>query len=124
MLAIARGRLPAARVEAWLERSLEDELPAGPFELVVSALAVHHLDAAAKRDLFRRIHAALQARGRFVLADVVVPVRAEDAVIPLTPAHDLPDSVADQVEWLQDAGFAATPTWSRRDLAVIAATRL
>jgi tRNA (cmo5U34)-methyltransferase len=34
---------------------LEDPLPDGPYDVVVSALAVHHLAAASKADLFRRI---------------------------------------------------------------------
>src|SRR5262245_43728121 len=49
MLARARERLPGADLR--LQR-LEDELPSGPFDLVVSALAVHHLDGAGKRELF------------------------------------------------------------------------
>jgi tRNA (cmo5U34)-methyltransferase len=49
----------------------------------VSALAVHHLTAEAKADLFRRAAEALSPAGRFVLGDVVVPARPEDAVIPL-----------------------------------------
>jgi tRNA (cmo5U34)-methyltransferase len=66
---------------------------------------------------------ALAPGGRFVLADVVVPERAEDAVIPCTPGFDLPDSAADQLEWLRAAGLEPSVTWARRDLAVLAATR-
>src|ERR671937_534457 len=84
---------------------LEDPLPDGPFDLVVSSLAVHHLDAAGKADLFRRIAAVLAPGGSFVLADVVVPERPEDAVIHCTPGFDLPDTVADQLEWLEAAGL-------------------
>ena len=54
MLARARARLPGADLR--LGR-LEDPLPEGPFDLVVSVLAVHHLDADGKRDLFERSHA-------------------------------------------------------------------
>jgi tRNA (cmo5U34)-methyltransferase len=36
---------------------LQDELPAGPFDLVFSVLAVHHLDGPGKADLFRRVAA-------------------------------------------------------------------
>ncbi len=46
---------------------LEDPLPEGPFDLVVSCLAIHHLDADGKRDLFRRIADVLEA-GRPVRA--------------------------------------------------------
>lgn len=38
---------------------LQDPLPEGNFDLVVSALAVHHLDGAGKADLFARVAARL-----------------------------------------------------------------
>ena len=78
--------------------------------------------AAEKADLFRRVADRLAPGGRFVLADVVVPERPEDAVIPCTPGFDLPDTVADQLEWLRAAGLDPRVTWSRRDLAVIEAS--
>jgi tRNA (cmo5U34)-methyltransferase len=100
---------------------LEDPLPSGPFDLVVSALAVHHLDGAGKADLFRRVARVLRPGGRFVLGDVVVPEDPDDAVVPLSAGYDRPDTAADQLEWLGDAGFAAGVTWRLRDLAVFAA---
>ena len=63
-------------------RSSQDPLPEGPFDVVVSALAVHHLDGAEKADLFQRVTASLAPGGRFVLGDVVVP---EDPVRPCDP---------------------------------------
>ena len=95
----------------------------GPFDLVLSTLAVHHLDAAGKADLFERVAAVLVPGGRFVLADVVVPERPEEAVIPCTPGYDLPDLVPDQLEWLREAGLEPRVAWERRDLAVLVATR-
>jgi tRNA (cmo5U34)-methyltransferase len=123
MLEQARAELPAERTDALVVAHLEDELPGGPFDLVVSVLAVHHLDAAEKADLFRRIETVLSPGGRFVLGDVVVPKRAEDAVTELTPGFDLPDRVDDQLAWLEAAGFAGRVDWSERDLAVIVAER-
>jgi tRNA (cmo5U34)-methyltransferase len=102
---------------------LQDPLPPGPFDLAVSAFAVHHLDARGKADLFARVAAALAPGGRFVLADVVVPADPADAVTPLGPDYDFPSPVADQLTWLRDAGLTPTLTWSARDLAVIAATK-
>jgi len=116
MLARAREELPAADLRV---ARLEDPLPAGPFDLVVSTLAVHHLEGPGKADLFRRVAAVLRPGGRFVLADVVVPERPEDAVVPCTPGFDFPDPVADQLEWLRDAGFRSRIAWARRDLAVL-----
>ena len=59
---------------------LEDALPVGNIDLVVSALAVHHLDGAGKADLFARIPARRRSGGRFVLGDVVVPDDPADVV--------------------------------------------
>jgi tRNA (cmo5U34)-methyltransferase len=119
MLEHARNALPKA-TELRVSR-LQDPLPVGPFDLVFSALTVHHLNAAEKVDLFRRVAEVLRPGGRFVLGDVVVPERADDAVIPLTEGFDLPDRVDDQLEWLAAAGFRATTTWTWQDLAVISA---
>ena len=102
---------------------LQDPLPPGPFDLAVSAFAVHHLDARGKADLFARVAAALAPGGRFVLADVVVPADPADAVTPLEAGFDLPDSVPDQLEWLANAGFNARATWTKRDVAVLVADR-
>ncbi|MBD0329974.1 MAG: class I SAM-dependent methyltransferase [Thermoleophilia bacterium] len=118
MLAAARAAVPDADLRIG---RLEDELPEGPFDLVVSCLVVHHLDGEGKRDLFRRVAAVLRPGGRFVLGDVVAPERAADAVAPLTPDFDLPDRVDDQVRWLADAGLRAAVEWRWKDLAVLRA---
>jgi tRNA (cmo5U34)-methyltransferase len=44
----------------------------GPWDLVISALAIHHLDDNAKQALFRRIRAALRPGGLFVNAEQVL----------------------------------------------------
>jgi tRNA threonylcarbamoyl adenosine modification protein (Sua5/YciO/YrdC/YwlC family) len=118
MLAVARRELPPERVELRVGR-IEDELPEGPFDLVATALAVHHLDAAEKAQLFRRIRELLAPAGRFVLADVVVPEDPAEARTPLTPGLDRPSSVADQLAWMRDAGLEARVSWRHGDLAVL-----
>jgi tRNA (cmo5U34)-methyltransferase len=119
MLGVARDRLPDADLRV---ARLEDPLPSGPFDLVFSALAIHHLDGPGKADLFRRVAAVLADRGRFVIGDVVVPDDPADALTPLTPDYDMPSPVADQLLWLRDAGLEASAVWSVRDLAVIVGT--
>ena len=119
MLAVARRDLGTA-LDARVAR-IEDELPAGPFDLVVSALAVHHLDAAGKRDLLRRVADVLRPGGRFVLADVVVPLDPGDAVTPLSEGFDLPEKAADQLGWLRESGFEAHIAWAEKDLAILVA---
>jgi tRNA threonylcarbamoyl adenosine modification protein (Sua5/YciO/YrdC/YwlC family) len=122
MLAVARGRLPSERVSLRTGR-IEEPLPEGPFDLVVSALAVHHLDDAGKAELFARVGQALSPGGLFVLGDVVVPVDPAAAVISLTPGYDRPSSLAELLGWLQAAGFAPSVAWEDGDLAVVAARR-
>jgi len=118
MLAVARERLLGAHLRV---ARLEEPLPAGPFDLVFSVLAIHHLDGPGKAELFARVAAVMAPGGRFVIGDVVVPDDPADAVTPLSPGFDMPSSVGDQLEWLRDAGLAPSVVWSHRDLAVIAA---
>jgi tRNA (cmo5U34)-methyltransferase len=118
MLAVARERLPGADLRV---ARLQDPLPPGPFDLVFSVLAIHHLDGPGKADLFRRVAAVLAPGGRFVLGDVVVPEDPADAVTPLSPDYDLPSRVDEQLGWLRAAGFDPSVVWTERDLAVIAA---
>jgi tRNA (cmo5U34)-methyltransferase len=122
MLAAARTRLAAAgsTVDLRVAR-LQDPLPDGPFDLVLSALCVHHLDGPEKRDLFARIARVLAPGGRFVLGDVVVPDDPADAVISLTPGYDKPSTIAEQLEWLCAAGFDARLDWVHRDLVILVA---
>jgi tRNA (cmo5U34)-methyltransferase len=120
MLTMARQTLPEARVDLRVSR-LQDPLPSGPFDVVVSALAIHHLDGAAKAELFGRVHSLLSTGGRFVVGDVVIPEKAADAVTPVDTEYDLPDTVEDQLRWLGDAGFEATVAWQCGDLAVMIA---
>jgi L-threonylcarbamoyladenylate synthase len=121
MLEAARARLPCERVELHVG-AVEEELPEGPFDLVASALCVHHLEGPQKARLFERVHSVLTAGGRFVLADLVVPDAPVQAPTPSTPGFDKPSSVADQLRWLAAAGFEAETVWQEGDLAVIAAS--
>lgn len=123
MLEAARLALPEDRVEQIVVRQLEDPLPDGPFDLIVSALAIHHLESADKRLLFRRTAAALEPGGSFVFADVVVPDDPSRAFSPLDSPYDRPDRLDDQLQWMDDAGLEARVIWVRDDLAVVKADR-
>jgi tRNA (cmo5U34)-methyltransferase len=104
-----------------------DAMPPGPFDAVVSALAIHHLDDGAKQELYRRIHQRLAPGGVFVNAEQVAgPTPALDSLyVERWHAHtralgateqdhadaavrmsmDLPTPVDAQCEWLRAAGF-------------------
>ena len=73
--------------------------------------------------MFRPGAAVVTPLGRFVLGGVVVPEESADAVTPLSDDYDRPSSVADQLCWLDEAGFDAAVVWSERDLAVLRADR-
>ncbi|MEZ5076938.1 MAG: class I SAM-dependent methyltransferase [Solirubrobacterales bacterium] len=55
----------------YVRADLVDPLPAGPWDAIVSALAIHHLTDADKRGLLARIHAELREGGVFVNAEQV-----------------------------------------------------
>ena len=121
MLDQARRGLPDDRVDLRFAR-LEDPLPDGPFDVVISALAIHHLDDHGKAELFRRAARVITPGGRLVIADVVVPEDPSDVVTPIDNDYDTPSSITDQLGWLAQAGLEPSLAWARRDLAVIVAT--
>src|ERR1039458_3877963 len=69
MLEQARGLM--GERASYLTSQLEEALPAGPWDAVVSALAIHHLHDARKRDLYGRVRDEISAGGVFVNAEQV-----------------------------------------------------
>jgi tRNA (cmo5U34)-methyltransferase len=122
MLDAAKSRLAGLSVGLRVA-DLGEPLPPGPFDLVVSALAVHHLDGPGKAALFGAIAGVLRPGGRFVLGDVVIPEDPRDVVTPLSEEYDRPSTTADQLGWLAESGLGATVTWAERDLVVLRADR-
>ncbi|MGN9766003.1 class I SAM-dependent methyltransferase [Micromonospora sp. SD12] len=128
MLAVAADHLRARGVaHRTVLADLADPLPAGRYDAVVSALAVHHLDDAGKRALYRRVPAALAPGGVFVNAEQVAgPTAALDrryhevwlgqvaalgsdadeiAAAEGRMAYDRPAPVDAQCRWLAEAGL-------------------
>jgi tRNA (cmo5U34)-methyltransferase len=89
---------------------MEDPLPDGPWDLVISVLSVHHLTDDQKRLLFRRVREQSKA---LVLGDVV---KAEVQVASLEPEVDFPDTAEELADWC--GGKVA---WTGDDLAVVVA---
>jgi tRNA (cmo5U34)-methyltransferase len=130
MLAQARKRLSRAAEEGrahFLVADLAEANFPGPFDAVVSALAIHHLEAAVKQHLFARIHRVLRPGGVFLNADQIrgstprleeihaaawlAQVRERGvSQADLSAAQermrlDRTDTLEDQLVWLRDAGF-------------------
>jgi tRNA (cmo5U34)-methyltransferase len=89
---------------------MEDPLPDGPWDLVISVLSVHHLTDEQKQNLFRRVREQSKA---LVLGDVV---KAGVQVTPIDPAYDYPDSAEDLASWC-----GGEVVWEADDLAVVRA---
>ncbi len=152
MLDAAANSLPHEQTTLVRSR-LEDPLPPGPFDLVVSVLAVHHLNSSGKADLFARIHDVLAPAGRFVLGDSVSDPAApgpksmagrlgrslrDDGVTGTARkivrrvghklsggdvGYDEPDLVVDQLAWLTRAGLRTKVVWEKQLCAVLTADR-
>jgi tRNA (cmo5U34)-methyltransferase len=110
-----------ARAELRLGR-FQDRLPEGPFELIVSAFALHHVDEALRADLFPRVAERLSEGGRFVLADVVEPHAPVSEPTPLDRAESVVSRADELLDALRDVGFQPEVRWAEHDLAVIAAS--
>jgi tRNA (cmo5U34)-methyltransferase len=153
--ALVRERLPAAQMhlvdisEAMLAKARERfagdgrvtfavadysaGLSTAPFDAVISALSIHHLEDTAKRALFTRIREVLKPGGVFVNADQVLgptpelearykalwlkQVRALGATEEqirdslFRQQEDHCATVDDQLAWMREAGFQDVDCW-------------
>lgn len=127
MIDLARQRFAGDDRIVFAVADYGETLPEGPFEAVVSALSIHHLDNAGKQRLLTAIHECLVPGGVFVNADQVLAANAERAVKDreqwcadclqagaslddLAQAaermrHDILAPLVDQTTWLAGAGF-------------------
>lgn len=76
MLVEAQERL-AGRILAVHVQDMADPLPRGPFDAVVSALAIHHLEDPQKRALFGCLYSVLRPGSVFVNAEQVAGPTAQ-----------------------------------------------
>ena len=154
MLALVRERHPGAAgvgldssapmIERAAERFGDDPLvdlrthelglpltEAPPFDVVVSGLAIHHLEDERKRALFGEIRELLSPGGVFANLDLVSsasPRLHERFRHEIGRAEDDPtDRLADlsaQLQWLRDAGFAEVECHFKwLELALVVAVR-
>jgi tRNA (cmo5U34)-methyltransferase len=134
MLEQARQRLAGARHAPEFRKGDYSEASlGGPFEAVVSALSIHHLDDARKQRLFAAIHRALLPGGVFVNAEQVAgPTESMERFyverwLSAARAAGLEEKEVDaakqrmaldkhvtaelQMGWLKDAGFEEVDLW-------------
>ena len=112
------------------------------YDLVLAGLTLHHLDDRQRRELFRRLHAALTERGVFLAREVVadddpfvanwhyrlwrafMAERGEDDYYWFRKhlSKDHPASVEKQMAWLRHVGFSHVAChWRHMNFAVLSA---
>ena len=69
MLAMARQRFATRPETRYVTCDYSRSELGGPYDIVCSALSIHHLETEDKRQLFHRIHTSLRPGGMFVNAD-------------------------------------------------------
>jgi tRNA (cmo5U34)-methyltransferase len=69
MLAVARKRFSHRENIRYVISDYSRSPLGGPYDLVISALSIHHLSTEDKRQLFHRIFTALKPEGMFINAD-------------------------------------------------------
>jgi len=151
MLELARGRRCPARLV--LSDFLEDwpSRVGGPFDLVVSALSIHHVEGAAKKDVYAKAFAVLEPGGRFLNGErlAVEPELFEHYRVlwrhlaerigmdappedwsweryreRLAESGDAPERLEVQLGWLREVGFdPVTCFWQEADRAVFGGVR-
>ena len=146
MLDLARGRFAGHPDRfSFVDQRLERFSEAERFDLVISSLAIHHLEHAGKQSLFRRISAALRPGGAFVNVDQVrgdapfgdlywstwlSKVRESGAPEPRIQESirrrlelDRDAGLFEQLAWLQRAGFHADCIYKHYFIAVFLAVK-
>lgn len=142
MLAEARQRFAGTgrRVTFTGSDLAEISLPQG-VDLIVSALAIHHLDDAAKRVLFGKCLQALRPGGWLINGDQVkgstpaVEMRMRQRWLNAVRAagvgeddlggalarmaHDRMAGLCEQMAWLDEAGFADVDCWFKDEMFAV-----
>ena len=143
-LASARLTASGTRIQL-LDQDLNAALPEGPFDLVVSLFAIHHVEN--KQRLVGDVFASLASGGAFLYADITTApdpgldrsyldgwiafmqgagLDAERISYVLADHrdHDMPESSWTQLSYLRAAGFApAEVIWSWEKFAVFYAAK-
>jgi tRNA (cmo5U34)-methyltransferase len=129
MLELARERfVDRANTHYILDNYFTHEFKQQSFDIVISALSIHHLNADEKSRLYQIIFKLLNRGGEFVNADQIiseypeVQAKYEEKWIDFVKNNgfsegqlaghlermsiDNPSPIGKQIEWMQEAGFA------------------
>ncbi len=116
------------------EHDLDEPLPPlGPFDAVVSGLAIHHCPDERKRDVYAEAYGLLRPGGVFLNLDHVASptLRLHEkflAALDMAPEDDDPSNilldVETQLRWLREVGFTDVDCyWKWREVALLGGVR-
>jgi tRNA (cmo5U34)-methyltransferase len=128
MLQVARDRFSGREGISYRAGDYRNEELDGPYDIICSALSIHHLEHDEKRSLYRRIHNALNPGGVFVNAEQVEGETREQNLrylkywddfvssgpLPQSEARsamarrdtlDRTEKLSIQLSWLREVGF-------------------
>ncbi|MGL5061592.1 MAG: class I SAM-dependent methyltransferase [Microcoleus sp.] len=127
MLKICQANLSSFQERLTLKQGnfAEDDFGSG-YDLVVSGLAIHHLDGAGKQQLFHKLFDSMNSGGILLIRDLVTGATPsltekyeqlwrqymkscgeDDAVyFQAYLEEDIPSSIEEQTRWLATAGFS------------------
>jgi tRNA (cmo5U34)-methyltransferase len=129
MLEIARQRFSDRKNITYIVSDYSQGIPPGPYDLVCSALSIHHLALRDKRSLFRKVFSALKPGGLFVNADQAdsdspyfrkryleywneflnngpMDDLEHAEILKRRDTLDRNEKLSVQLHWLQDSGFS------------------
>lgn len=145
MLDVARQRFANRPGTRFIAADYRHADLGGPYDIICSALSIHHLETEDKQQLFHRVHAALRPGGIFVNADQADgesgyfrkryldywndflqsgPMNEEQrAKIQKRMALDRNEKLSDQLAWLRDAGFSDVDVVYRNRTFIVTVAR-
>jgi tRNA (cmo5U34)-methyltransferase len=146
MLEIALKRFGVRKNITYLVSDYSQGIPPGPYDLVCSALSIHHLTWEDKRHLFREIFSALKPGGLFVNADQADgdtpyfrkryleywneflnsgPMNDKEhaEILKRRDTLDRNEKLSVQLNWLQECGFSDVDVIYRNRTFIISVAR-
>jgi tRNA (cmo5U34)-methyltransferase len=146
MLEIARKRFGVRKNITYLVSDYSQGIPPGPYDLICSALSIHHLTWKDKRHLFREIFSALKPGGLFVNADQADgdtpyfrkryleywneflnngPMNDKEhaEILKRRDTLDRNEKLSVQLHWLQECGFSDVDVIYRNRTFIISVAR-
>jgi SAM-dependent methyltransferase len=128
MLDLARERFGDDPRVTLVEHDLEEPLPdLGPFDVIVSGFAIHHLSHLRKRSLFAEVAGRLRSGGVFANLEVVQCATDELQAEfyrrigrPDGDAEDVLAEVEPQLQWMREGGLTQVDcAWRWRGFALL-----